>query len=528
MQPLIMPKLGAYTEDVLLAEWLVEEGEEVDAGRRRLRARDRQDERRGRGRDRRLGSSPRRSRADGSRSADDGRAHRRDAGRVRVVAAHRRRRVRTRSARRGRGWHPVPRLHRPRWRSDGRPGGGCGVARHCWSRRAARPASAGRGAGAWTAPARLAACARRAREARPHARRRARDRRLRARWPHPRPRRHRVGRRQPMQPARTAAGRERSRSRSTIPLRGRRGTIADRMVSSLQTAAQLTSVLELDVKPLVDLRSAAERAGATPRIGVTAIVVKLVAAALREHPMLNARVTETRRRAARGDQRRGRRRDADGAWSRRSWPAPTGSRSRQINERIAELAGAHAIGSLDAGRSRRRHVHRLERRHPPCRHHDGDPQSAAGRDPLDRPYPRPPDRDVGTARSPSGRRCRHASPSTIAPIDGGPAAAFLATLESLIARLPTLRPDRRAQDAMDDRAANPARPLPDDAHDPALRAAGGARVPHRRDPGLRAHVRRRGGRRRRRLREPRRRRLRHEHPSRPRPLHRQGLRPRAG
>jgi pyruvate/2-oxoglutarate dehydrogenase complex dihydrolipoamide acyltransferase (E2) component len=79
----------------------------------------------------------------------------------------------------------------------------------------------------------------------------------------------------------------------TIPLRGRRGTIASRMVSSLQTAAQLTSVLELDVKPLVELRAQLNEAGATPRIGITSIVVKLVAAALREHPLLNARVTET-------------------------------------------------------------------------------------------------------------------------------------------------------------------------------------------------------------------------------------------
>ena len=79
----------------------------------------------------------------------------------------------------------------------------------------------------------------------------------------------------------------------TIPLRGRRGTIASRMVSSLQTAAQLTSVLELDVKPLVELRTQLNEAGATPRIGITSIVVKLVAAALREHPLLNARVTES-------------------------------------------------------------------------------------------------------------------------------------------------------------------------------------------------------------------------------------------
>lgn len=79
----------------------------------------------------------------------------------------------------------------------------------------------------------------------------------------------------------------------TIPLRGRRRTIASRMVSSLQTSAQLTSVLELDVKPLVELRARLNEQGATPRIGITSIVVKLVAQALREHPLLNSRVTET-------------------------------------------------------------------------------------------------------------------------------------------------------------------------------------------------------------------------------------------
>ena len=79
----------------------------------------------------------------------------------------------------------------------------------------------------------------------------------------------------------------------TIPLRGRRGTIAGRMLSSLQTSAQLTSVLELDVKPLVEFRSRLNEGGASPRIGITSIVVKLVAAALRDHPVLNARVTET-------------------------------------------------------------------------------------------------------------------------------------------------------------------------------------------------------------------------------------------
>jgi pyruvate/2-oxoglutarate dehydrogenase complex dihydrolipoamide acyltransferase (E2) component len=80
--------------------------------------------------------------------------------------------------------------------------------------------------------------------------------------------------------------------RETIPLRGRRRTIATRMVASLQTAAQLTSVLEIDVKPLVELRAELNRDGAR-RVGVTAILVKLTATALREHSILNARVTET-------------------------------------------------------------------------------------------------------------------------------------------------------------------------------------------------------------------------------------------
>jgi pyruvate/2-oxoglutarate dehydrogenase complex dihydrolipoamide acyltransferase (E2) component len=79
--------------------------------------------------------------------------------------------------------------------------------------------------------------------------------------------------------------------RATVPLRGRRRTIAERMVASLQTAAQLTSVLELDVSPLVEFRNSTGATGGR-RVGVTAIVVKLVANALLEHPALNARVTE--------------------------------------------------------------------------------------------------------------------------------------------------------------------------------------------------------------------------------------------
>jgi pyruvate dehydrogenase E2 component (dihydrolipoyllysine-residue acetyltransferase) len=75
-----------------------------------------------------------------------------------------------------------------------------------------------------------------------------------------------------------------------IPLRGRRATIARRMVESLQTAAQLTSVLELDVARVVELRRRLNEAGAQPRVGYTAIFVKLVAASLRSHPLLNSRI----------------------------------------------------------------------------------------------------------------------------------------------------------------------------------------------------------------------------------------------
>jgi pyruvate/2-oxoglutarate dehydrogenase complex dihydrolipoamide acyltransferase (E2) component len=59
------------------------------------------------------------------------------------------------------------------------------------------------------------------------------------------------------------------------------------MLASLQESAQLTSILELDVQPLVRLRESVQ-----PRVGVTAIVVKLAAHALGSHPILNARVTD--------------------------------------------------------------------------------------------------------------------------------------------------------------------------------------------------------------------------------------------
>ena len=111
VQPVIMPKLGAYTEDVLLAGWLVEEGEEVAAGAVVLRAGDRQDDGRGRGRDVRVVAPARRRRATRCRSGRrSGSSPRRARSTRRFSWQERDRRSRPR---RGRSLQPVPRLHRP-------------------------------------------------------------------------------------------------------------------------------------------------------------------------------------------------------------------------------------------------------------------------------------------------------------------------------------------------------------------------------------------------------------------------------
>ena len=72
-----------------------------------------------------------------------------------------------------------------------------------------------------------------------------------------------------------------------IPLRGRRGLIARRMMESLQGAAQLTSTLEIEVGSLVSWRNQRD-----PRPSVAAIFISIVAHALRAHPILNSSVAE--------------------------------------------------------------------------------------------------------------------------------------------------------------------------------------------------------------------------------------------
>jgi pyruvate/2-oxoglutarate dehydrogenase complex dihydrolipoamide acyltransferase (E2) component len=289
VQPVIMPKLGAYTEDVLLTEWLVEEGEEVAAGAVVFE----------------LETDKTTAEVEAETS---GWLHRLVAvgekipigASVGLIAETREEYEAVARASAGTSTEDNPFLG---YISQG---GGTAVARAAVvaggsrSKDApstpltpARPGSTGTGGGVPLVSPRARALLTRLGYSLDHAREiigsgpggRITDRDV-AEW------------------AATPAGSVQSQTAAsagsaeltvqhTIPLRGRRGTIAARMVSSLQTAAQLTSVLEIEVKSLVELRARLNESGATPPVGITSIVVKLVAAALREHPLLNARVTET-------------------------------------------------------------------------------------------------------------------------------------------------------------------------------------------------------------------------------------------
>jgi len=222
---------------------------------------------------------------------------------------------------------------------------------------------------------------------------------------------------------------------SRIPLRGRRGTIAQRMDSSLQTAAQLTSVLEIDVAPLVELRRQLNDAGAEPRVGVTSIVAKLAAAALREHPLLNSRVT--------GDEIEvlGEVNIAVAVDTPDGVVAPVVHRAdmltlEQINARISELAARTRAGTLTRDDVA-----------------DGTfTLSNGGVYPVDittailnppqsallwigRIRDRPVVVEGAVAVRPVLQACLTYDHRAV---DGGPAAAFLATLESLVTALPDL------------------------------------------------------------------------------------------
>lgn len=82
---------------------------------------------------------------------------------------------------------------------------------------------------------------------------------------------------------------------STVPLIGLRRTIAQRMAQSSQTVARVTHTTEVDMTEAVKMRE--QLVGESERlygirISYTDIIVKVVARALRQHPMMNARLVE--------------------------------------------------------------------------------------------------------------------------------------------------------------------------------------------------------------------------------------------
>lgn len=80
------------------------------------------------------------------------------------------------------------------------------------------------------------------------------------------------------------------RVKSTVPLRGMRGAIAEHMHRSLATSAQLTAMGEIDMTQLVKLRQDLVEQESTfgTRITYTDLLVIAVARALKEHPAINA------------------------------------------------------------------------------------------------------------------------------------------------------------------------------------------------------------------------------------------------
>ena len=75
----------------------------------------------------------------------------------------------------------------------------------------------------------------------------------------------------------------------TIPITPLRRTIANRMIASLQQTAPVTLTAEIDVTSLIEFREQLKRSGKSVVPSITDCFVKLVAFALEEHPLLNAR-----------------------------------------------------------------------------------------------------------------------------------------------------------------------------------------------------------------------------------------------
>ena len=84
------------------------------------------------------------------------------------------------------------------------------------------------------------------------------------------------------------------RVRATLPLTGIRGVVAEHMVYSLQTSAQLSVMGEVDVTGLVRFRQSClkQEAALHIRISYTDILVCILAKVLKEQPIMNASLIE--------------------------------------------------------------------------------------------------------------------------------------------------------------------------------------------------------------------------------------------
>ncbi len=84
-----------------------------------------------------------------------------------------------------------------------------------------------------------------------------------------------------------------SRGSRTEPMSRVRSIIAERMMTSLHTTAQLTTVVESDVSAVIVLRerlSGSSRQSTTGKVSLSAFFAKAAVDALRRHPLLNASI----------------------------------------------------------------------------------------------------------------------------------------------------------------------------------------------------------------------------------------------
>jgi len=86
------------------------------------------------------------------------------------------------------------------------------------------------------------------------------------------------------------------RVKQAIPLRGMRAAIAEHMIRSLQTAAQLTTTCDIDMSELIRIRKSflAKEEEIGVRISFTDLMVYLLARVLKEQPRMNSSLIEDR------------------------------------------------------------------------------------------------------------------------------------------------------------------------------------------------------------------------------------------